>query len=168
MLKKRVPVPRAHAPTAVSARPRPSDLRAMIVRRVPLPVAAPPMETVQPVQHAPTVSVPPPASAPRARTMTAPLPQSDPLAVSALTANVPLMATVRHVVNGLTASAHRVPAGLIPIALVQTASDLTGPLPIVHPLTAEVVTSVPLASDPVVPRARLMTAPATAIVLRAR
>ena len=165
MLKKRDHVPRAHALTVVNAPLRPSALRATIALRVQRPVVDPPMGTVQPVQHAPTVSVPPPVSVPRARSMTVPLPQSDPLVVSA---NVPPMATVRHVVNGLTASAHRAPVVLSPIAPVQTALGRTGQLPIVHPRTAEVVTSVPLESDPVVRRARSMTVPATASVLRAR
>ena len=165
MRRKRARVPRAHGLTAANAPLRPSALRATIAPRVQRPVVDPPMGTVQPVQRAPTVSVPPPVSVPRARSMTVPLPQSDPLVVSA---NVPPMATVRHAVNGLTASAHRAPVVLIPIALVQTALGRTGQLLIAHPRTAEGVMSVPRVSDPVARHARSMTAPATPSDLRAR
>ena len=179
MLKKRVPVPRVHAPTAANAPPHPSALRATIVHRVQRPVVALPTEIVQPVQHAPTVSVPPPASALRARSMTVPQLGIVLPAVSVLTANVLPMETVQPVQHAPTvsvpppASVHRAPVVLIQTDLaqtahVQTASPLTGQLPIVHPRTAEVVTSVPLESDPVVRRARSMTVPATASVLRAR
>jgi hypothetical protein len=167
MLKKRVPVPRAHAQTAANAPPPPSAQRATIVHRVQQPVVDPPMAIVQRVQHAPTASVPPPANAPRARSMTVPQLVIALLAASALTANVPPMATVLRVVKDLTASAHRAPVVLTQIALVQTASVLTGPVLIARPLTAQVVTTVPLVSVPVVRRARSMTAPATANVLRA-
>ena len=131
MLKKRAPVPRAHAPTAANAHPPRSALRATIVHRVQRPVDAPPMATGQPVPHAPTVSVPPPASAHRAPVV---LIQTD----------------------------------LAQTALGQTALPLTGQLSIAHFRTAEVVTNVPLESDPVVRRARSMTVPALASVLRAR
>lgn len=157
MRKRLVPVPRAHVQTAVSA------LRATIAPRVQRLGVDPPMAIVRPVLHAPSVSVPLPASAPRVHSMTAVRPQSDPLVVSALTANVRHMATVWHVVNVLTASVHRAPVVPNQIALVPTALPLTG-----RALTALVVTSVPLVSDPVVRHARSMIAPATASVLRAR
>ena len=179
MLKKRAPVPRAHAPTAANAHPPRSALRATIVHRVQRPVDAPPMATGQPVQHAPTVSVPPAASALRARSMTVPQRGIALPVVSVPTANVLPMATVQPVQHAPTvsvpppASAHRAPVVLIQTdlahtALGQTALPLTGQLSIAHLRTAEVVTSVPLESDPVVRRARSMTVPALASVLRAR
>ena len=167
MLKKRVRVPRAHAPSAANAPPRPSDQRATIVLRVPQRVGDPPMAIVQPVQHAPTVSAPPPVSVPRARSMTVPHRGIVPLAVSALSANVPHMETVRHGVKDLTASAHRAPVVLTQTVLAQTASVLTGPALIAHPPTAQADTSVPLVSALVVRRVRSMIAPANQSVLRA-
>jgi hypothetical protein len=100
-----------------------------------------------------------------------------PLAVSALSANVPHMETVRHGVKDLTASAHRAPVVLTQTALAQTASVLIGPAligPVLvgpaligPPRTARVDTSVPLVSAPVVRRVRSMIAPANQSVLRA-
>jgi hypothetical protein len=95
-----------------------------------------------------------------------------PLVVSALTANVPHMETVRHGVKDLTASAHRAPVVLTQTALAQTASVLIGPVLvgpalIGPPRTARVDTSVPLVSAPVVRRVRSMIAPANQSVLRA-
>jgi len=179
MLKKRVHVPRAHAPTAANAPPPRSALRATIVHRVQRPVDVLPMATVQPVQHALTVSVPPPASAPRARSMTVPQRGIALPVVSVPTANVLPMAIAQPVQHAPTvnvpppASAHRAPVVLIQTDLaqtdlVQTALPPTGQLSIAHPRTAEVVTSAPLESDPVVRRARSMTVPALASVLRAR
>jgi hypothetical protein len=90
-----------------------------------------------------------------------------PLAVSALSANVPHMETVRHGVKDLTASAHRAPVVLTQTVLAQTASVLTGPALIAHPPTAQADTSVPLVSDLVAQLGLLMTAPVTPSALRA-
>ncbi len=172
MLKKRVRVPRAHAPTVAIDPRRPIAQPGTTVPR------APHTASVQPARHGPTLTDPPAASAHRAPTTIGPSttvqpPVTVPLVVSALIANDPPMVTVPLVAKDLTGSAHRVQLDLIQRGPIQTALDPTVRVPIAlvlsaHQPIAPLATSVPLVSDLVAQLVHLMTAPVTLSAPRAR